>query len=71
MAEQPVNITSHFEGETRTAKLFLVIPYQTPKGCAAAYYPEANALVPITSVANVSQTPTSKSIIVTVSAHTV
>ena len=71
VAEQPVNITSHFEGETRTAKLFLVIPYQTPKGCAAAYYPEANALVPITSVANVSQTPTSKSIIVTVSAHTV
>jgi len=71
VAEQPVNITSHFEGETRNAKLFLVIPYQTPKGCAAAYYPEANVLVPLASVADVSQTPTSKSIVVTVSVHTV
>ena len=64
-AEEAIDITSHFEGETRTAELFLAIPYETPKGTAAAYYPEANVLVPINSTARVSQTPTSKSIIIT------
>ena len=67
--EQPVDITSHFHGETRTADLFLVIPYDTPKGCAAAYYPEANVLVPIHATANISRTPTSKSIVITVAPH--
>ncbi len=61
-----VDITSHFKGETRTARLFLAIPYETPRGCAAAYYPEANVLVPIRSQAAGSGTPTSKSIVITV-----
>ena len=69
VAEQPVDITSHFEGETRTAELFLAIPYDTPKGCAAAYYPEANVLVPIAAQAAQSGTPTSKSVIITVTPH--
>ena len=69
VAEQPVDITSHFEGETRTAELFLVIPYDTPQSCAAAYYPEANVLVPIASQAAHSGTPTSKSVVVTVCPH--
>lgn len=64
-AEEAIDITSHFEGETRTAELFLAIPYETPRGSAAAYYPEANVLVPINSTAKISQTPTSKSVIVT------
>ena len=64
-AEEAVDITSHFEGETRTAELFLAIPYETPKGSAAAYYPEANVLVPINATAKTSQTPTSKSVIIT------
>ncbi|HBR93011.1 MAG TPA: hypothetical protein DEA90_02485 [Opitutae bacterium] len=64
--EQPVDITSHFKGETRTAKLFLAIPYDTPKGCAAAYYPEANVLVPLGARAETSQTPISKSVIITI-----
>lgn len=68
-AEQPVDITSHFQGETRTAELFLAIPYDTPRGCAAAYYPEANVLVPLAARAEISQTPTSKSIIITVQAR--
>jgi len=41
-----------------------VVAYPTPSGCAAAYYPEANVLVPITSVAAGSNTPTSKSVVV-------
>ena len=63
--EEPIDITSYFEGETRTAELFLAVPYDTPRGSAAAYYPEANVLVPINSIAKTSQTPTSKSVIIT------
>jgi len=66
VAEQPVDIVSHFKGEIRRAELFLIIPYDTPKGCTAAYYPEANVLVPIDSKAETSHTPTSKSIVITV-----
>lgn len=66
-AEEAIDITSHFEGETRTAELFLAIPYETPPGTAAAYYPEANVLVPINSTARISGTPTSKLVIVTLS----
>jgi molybdopterin-dependent oxidoreductase alpha subunit len=62
---QPVDITSHFEGQERIAYHFLVAPYSIPKGCAAVYFPEGNVLVPVDSVADVSNTPTSKSIIVT------
>jgi hypothetical protein len=38
--------------------------YPTPVGCAAAYYPETNVLVPLDSVADESGTPTSKSVVV-------
>ena len=66
--EQPVNLTSHWRGETREAKLFLALPYDLPRGCAAAYFPETNVLVPLDSTARISNTPTSKSIIITVEA---
>ena len=65
--EQPVDITSHFDGKERQAHLFLAIPYDLPRGCAAAYFPETNVLVPIESTAKESHTPTSKSIIISVS----
>ncbi len=65
-AKQPVDITSHYEGEQRTVEKFLVIPYDIPKGNVSAYFPEANPLVPISSVAKVSNTPTSKYVVVTV-----
>ena len=39
--------------------------YDTPRGSAAAYYPETNPLVPLDSTALGSNTPTSKSVIVT------
>ena len=48
----------------RRASAFRIVAYQTPRGCAAAYYPETNALVPLDSTAAGSNTPTSKSIIV-------
>jgi formate dehydrogenase major subunit len=46
----------------RRVKLFRVIAYPTARGCAAAYFPEANALVPLESTAETSNTPTSKAI---------
>ena len=52
----------------REAKKFLAIPYDLPVGSSAAYFPEANVLVPIDSFADVSLTPTSKSVVVTVQA---
>jgi molybdopterin-dependent oxidoreductase alpha subunit len=62
---QRVDITSHFEGETRMAQGFLTVPYDIPEGCTAAYFPEANVLVPIGSVAAKSNTPAFKSILIT------
>lgn len=61
-AGDAVDITSFFEGKTRVAKRFFVVPYGLPRGAAAAYFPEANVLVPLESVAEVSNTPASKSI---------
>ena len=50
--------------EERRAEEFRVVAYRTPRGNAAAYYPETNVLVPLDSVADVSGTPTSKSVVV-------
>ncbi|HJQ46995.1 MAG TPA: FdhF/YdeP family oxidoreductase [Amycolatopsis sp.] len=48
----------------RRAANFRVVAYPTARECAAAYYPETNPLVPLDSVADVSNTPTSKSLVV-------
>lgn len=50
--------------EERRAEAFRIVGYSTPRGNAAAYYPETNVLVPLDSVADVSGTPTSKSVVV-------
>jgi molybdopterin-dependent oxidoreductase alpha subunit len=61
-----VDLTSHFNGEKRYAKGFLVVKYPIPQKCTATYFPETNVLVPIDSVAEKSNTPTSKFIVVTI-----
>jgi molybdopterin-dependent oxidoreductase alpha subunit len=63
---QLVDLTSHFKGEERTVRKFMVAPYPITRRCTATYYPETNALVPITSVADESNCPTSKSVVITV-----
>src|SRR5215212_7410579 len=65
-AGQVVDLVSHFEGEERTARRFLVVPYPVPRRSAAAYFPEANVLVPVRSVADKSNTPASKSVRISV-----
>ena len=52
------------DGVERRAAHYLVVYYPTAPGCAAAYYPETNVLVPLDSTAEGSNTPTSKSIVV-------
>jgi molybdopterin-dependent oxidoreductase alpha subunit len=64
-----VDLVSEFAGDDghlqeRRAKDFMVVPYSTPQGNAAAYYPETNSLVPLDHVAAKSNTPVSKAIVV-------
>ncbi|RYD35237.1 MAG: FdhF/YdeP family oxidoreductase [Verrucomicrobiaceae bacterium] len=63
---QPVDLTSHWSDGTRVAPRFLAVPYEMPSGNCAAYFPEANVLVPLGSTAEISGTPTSKSIEVSI-----
>jgi len=63
---QLVDLTSHYEGEKRAAPGFQVVPYEIPPGCTATYFPEGNTLVPINSVAERSNTPTSKFVIISI-----
>ncbi len=50
------------DGIERRADGFRIVAYDIPRGCIGAYYPETNPLVPLDSVGDVSNTPTSKSI---------
>ena len=65
-ARQVVDLVSHFEGEERIARRFVVVPYDIPRRCAATYFPEANVLVPVRSVAAKSNTPASKSVVISI-----
>ncbi|WP_317204057.1 FdhF/YdeP family oxidoreductase [Janthinobacterium sp.] len=53
----------------RQAKRFMLVAYNIPRGCVAAYFPETNPLVPLSSFADFARTPTSKSIPIVVTPH--
>lgn len=63
-----VDLVSEFtaggELQERRAKDFRVVPYSTPVGNAAAYYPETNSLVALDHVAARSNTPVSKAVVI-------
>ncbi len=59
-----VDLVSVWADGERRAKGFRAVAYPTPRGCAAAYFPEANVLVPLGSTAETSNTPTSKSVVI-------
>jgi formate dehydrogenase major subunit len=60
-----VDLVSEWDdGSERTVPDFRIVSYDQPVGCAAAYYPETNPLIPLDSKAEGSNTPTSKSVIV-------
>ena len=64
-----VDITNNFGGVYRIARKFVVVAYSIAEGCAATYFPETNVLVPIDSVAEKSNTPTSKLVVIKVIKH--
>jgi anaerobic selenocysteine-containing dehydrogenase len=64
-----VDLVSEFSNgdghvQERRAKDFLVVPYSTPVGNAAAYYPETNSLVALDHTAARSNTPVSKAVVI-------
>ena len=61
-----VDLYNFHNGNERVAHKFIVIAYSIPEKCCATYFPETNVLVPIESVAEKSNTPTSKSVVLKV-----
>jgi molybdopterin-dependent oxidoreductase alpha subunit len=59
-------VCEYNDGVARVASDFRLVPYDIPRGSIAGYYPELNVLVPIGSAGEESDTPTSKSVMVSV-----
>jgi molybdopterin-dependent oxidoreductase alpha subunit len=59
-----VDLHNNFDAVARVAHRFIVVPFAIPRGCTATYFPETNVLVPINSVADKSNTPTSKLVVI-------
>ncbi len=68
-AGDKVDLFNYYEGVERIARLFVVVPYDIPARCTSTYYPETNVLVPIGSVADKSNTPTSKLVLIKIRKH--
>lgn len=66
---QKVDLFNYYGGVERVARLFVVVPYNIPEGNTSTYYPEANVLIPIDSVAEKSNTPTSKLVFIKIKKH--
>jgi len=68
-AGEVVDIINEDDGVRRVASKFITVPYSISKGCAATYFPETNVLVPINSVAEKSNTPVSKLVVIRLEQH--
>ena len=64
-----VDLFNYHDGIERIARKFIIIEFSIPEQCTATYFPETNVLVPITSTADKSNTPTSKMIILKIRKH--
>ncbi len=64
-----VDLYNYHDGVERVARKFIIISFSIPEQCSATYFPETNVLVPITSVAEKSNTPTSKMVILKLRKH--
>jgi anaerobic selenocysteine-containing dehydrogenase len=65
-----VDVISEWAGTERRAERFRLVAYDVARGTCAAYFPEANVLVPLDSQAEESGTPTSKAVVVRFEATT-
>jgi molybdopterin-dependent oxidoreductase alpha subunit len=59
-----VDLINNTGGIERIARRFIIVSYSIPERCLATYFPETNVLVPIESVAERSNTPVSKAVVV-------
>ena len=66
---ESVDLYNYHDGIKRVARQFIAVSYPIPAGCTATYFPEANVLVPISSVAEKSNTPTSKQVILKINKY--
>ena len=57
-----VDLSSEMDSGTVLSPDWFVVPYDIPEGNVATYFPESNCLIPLDSVAEKSNTPTSKSV---------
>ena len=57
-----VDIITALPGPERRATGYRIVAYPTPIGCAAAYYPETNILIPLDHHGADAQTPAAKAI---------
>lgn len=64
-----VDLYNFHGGKERVARNFIIIEFSIPEGCSATYFPETNVLVPIDSVADKSNTPTSKMVVIKLKEH--
>ena len=63
---QVVNLHNYHGGTHREVQRFIIVPYNIPVKNVATYFPETNPLVPIDSIGDKSNTPTSKSVVITI-----
>src|SRR5690606_35484056 len=62
-------VTEWTDGVERRVRGFRLVGFSTPRGNAAAYYPETNPLVPLDHVAERSNTPVSKAVVIRLERH--
>lgn len=66
---EKVDMFNNEGGIERVARLFVVVAYSIPEGDTATYYPETNVLIPINSVAEKSNTPVAKRVVIKIKKH--
>jgi len=64
--KEPLTLISHFKDSKRTVSDFLAIPYDIPRKCTATYFPETNILVALENTARISNTPASKTVVISI-----
>ena len=64
-----VDIVTALPGPERRARGYRIVSYPTPAGCAAAYYPETNVLIPLNHHGKDAQTPAAKAIPIRIERH--
>jgi molybdopterin-dependent oxidoreductase alpha subunit len=68
-AGEKVDLFNYHGGKERAARMFVIVPYNIPERNTATYYPETNVLVPIDVVAEKSNTPASKLVVIKIKKH--